>query len=498
MLNLPASNSFTSSRGGTTMRFLTLKDCFAPIFIGTRNDETTSTLSLSTAKRYLILLFFFLNIVSFAQQNIDKTIAVVGKYIVLRSELEREIKAMTSEGTIKDTDSLRCSLLDELMYQKLLLAQADKDSVHVKDEQVDNELDRRMNYYLMQFGSEEKFEAFYGKTVKQYKDEMRDDIKHILIAQQMQGKVVNDIKVSPADVRAYFNSIPSDSLPLINSELEVGQLTKKPVVSEEAKKAARAKIEGYRQQVVTGEKSMTLVATLYTEDPGSAKTGGVYNGIARGQFVPEFESIAFRLKPGDISEVFESPYGYHFMKLIARRGELVDVQHILITPKISPDDVAKAKSDLDTIYAQVQSGKITFCEATVKYSDDKDTKNNCGTMQNQQAGSTRFEIEELAQVDQNLVFMLEKMKPGEISKPLVNQSPDGKSSFRIVYLKSRSEPHKASLKDDYQRMQNLAQMHKQKSIIDTWINKKLRSMYVRMDPDYKNCKLKHNWVQPNN
>jgi peptidyl-prolyl cis-trans isomerase SurA len=446
-------------------------------------------------KYFLYLIFCQICLASIAQQNIDKTIAVVGKYIVLRSELERELKGMATNG-VKITDSLRCSMLDELMYQKLLLAQADKDSVRVKDEQVESELDRRMNYYLGQFGSEEKFEAFYGKTVKQYKEEMRDDIHNILVAQQMQQKVVSDIKVSPADVRNYFNSIPSDSLPLINTEVEICQLVKKPVVSDEAKKAARQKLEGYRQRVLNGE-SMSTIATLYTEDPGSIKTGGEYDGIARGQFVPEFEAVAFRLKPDEVSEIFESSFGYHFIQLIRRRGELVDVRHILVTAKVTSQDVIDAKAALDTIYQHIQDGKITFCMASAKYSDDKETKNNCGAMQNTAAGSTKFEIEELGQIDQNLVFMLDKMKPGEVSKPLLNQGQgsDTKQSFRIIYLKARSEPHKANLKDDYQRMQNMAQVHKQKSMVDAWVNKKLRSIYVRIDDDYKSCTFRHNWKQ---
>lgn len=431
-----------------------------------------------------------------AQQNIDKTVAVVGKYIVLRSDLEREFKGMRADG-IKITDSVRCAMLDELMYQKLLIAQADKDSVRVKDEQVDAEMDRRMNYYLGQFGSEEKFEAFYGKTVKQYKEEMREDIHNILVAQQMQQKVVSDIKVSPADVRAYYNSIPSDSLPLVNTEVEIGQLVKKPIVSEEAKKAAREKLEGYRQRVLTGEMAMATIAALYTEDPGSAKTGGRYDGIARGQFVPEFEAVAFRLKPGEISEIFESSFGYHFIQLIARRGELVDVRHVLVTAKVSNQDVLEAKNILDTIYQNIMDGKITFCAACAKYSDDKETKNSCGIMQNVAAGSTRFEIEEIGQTDASLVPMLDRLEVGGITKPILNQSPDGKQSFKIVYLKTRTEPHKANLKDDYQRLQNLAQMHKQKSTVDTWVNKKLRAMYVHIDDEYKNYPFRHNWKQAN-
>ncbi|HEX7413278.1 MAG TPA: peptidylprolyl isomerase [Bacteroidia bacterium] len=438
---------------------------------------------------YLILVTCF----CFAQQNIDKTIGVVGKYIVLRSELERELKGMVANG-IKVTDSIRCSIFDELLYQKLLLAQADKDSIHVKDEQIDSEMDRRMNYYLGQFGSEEKFEAFYGKTVKQYKEEMRDDIRNILVAQQMQGKVVSEIKVSPADVRSYFNSIPSDSLPLINTEVEICQLVKKPEVSDEAKKAARIKLEGYRQRVLNGE-SMAVIATLYTEDPGSAKTGGRYDGIARGVFVPEFEAVAFRLKPGEISEIFESPFGYHFLQLIARRGELVDIRHILVVAKVSPQDISDAKIALDTIYQKILSGRIAFCDACAKFSSDKETKNNCGAIQNTAAGSTRFEIEDLGH-DEKLVFMLDKMQVGEITKPLPQQSADGKQSFRIIYLKTRTEPHKANLKDDYHRMQGLAQAYKQKSTVDAWVNKKLRSLYVRIDEQYKSCTFRHNWKQP--
>ncbi|HTA61643.1 MAG TPA: peptidylprolyl isomerase, partial [Bacteroidia bacterium] len=233
----------------------------------------------------------------------------------------------------------------------------------------------------------------------------------------------------------------------------------------------------------------------------SVKTGGLYDGIARGRFVPEFEAVAFRLKVNEVSEIFESAFGYHFIQLIARRGELVDVRHILVTAKVTTQDIMDAKVALDSIYQHIQDGKIDFCTACAKFSDEKETKNNCGAMLNQAAGSTKFEIEELGQVDQNLVFMLDKMKPGEISKPLVNQGQQGqdtKQSFRIIYLKTRSEPHRANLKDDYQRMQGMAQVHKQKSVVDAWVNKKLRSIYVRIDDDYKNCKFTHNWKQASN
>jgi len=431
-------------------------------------------------------------------QNVDKTIGVVGKYILLRSDLERELKAVKAEN-IEITDSVRCAIYEELMFQKLLLAQAEKDSVTVKDEQVDYELDRRMNIFLKQLGSEEAFENFYGKSVKDYKEELRDDIRDILVAQQMQSKIVGDVKVSPAEIRTYFSSLHEDSLPNVNTEVEIGQLLKKPVVSEEAKIAAREKLEGYRQRVLNGE-SMSVLATLYSEDPGSTANakGGLYEGVTRGMFMPEFEAVAFRLKPGEISEIFSTPFGYHFVQLKARRGEMVDVRHILVTAKVSIADELAAKLKLDSVYEELMEGKITFCQAAQKYSDDKETKNNCGIMVNNQAGSTRFEIDELGQYDQNLVFMLDKMKVGDISKPLIITSADGgKKSYRIIYLKTRTEPHKINLKDDYQRLQSMAQMEKQKNLIDAWINKKVKNVYVRMNPEYKNCRFSHSWMQAN-
>ncbi|MGZ3861959.1 MAG: peptidylprolyl isomerase [Bacteroidia bacterium] len=449
-------------------------------------------------KKILIILFFLCGGIIFAQpQNVDKTIAVVGKYIILRSELEREVKSVKASENIETSDSLRCATFEELLFQKLLLAQADRDSVKVKDEQVDQELDRRMAIFIQQLGSEEKFENFYGKSVKQYKDELRDDVRNLLVAQQMQSKIIGDVKVSPSDIRLYYNSLPQDSLPSVNTELEICQLVRKPIVSEEAKKEARAKLEGYRQRVLKGE-SMRVLATLYTEDPGSAKTGGEYYNIGRGMFMPAFEAVMFRLKPGEVSEIFETPYGYHFIQLIVRKGEMCDVRHILVTAKVSIDDIAAAKIKLDSIYNEITEGRISFCDAVAKYTDDNETKNNCGIMVNNQAGSNRFEIDELGQIDPNLVFTLDKMKVGEVSKPLPQANPDGKQSFRLIYLKSRTEPHKINLKDDYQRLQNMAQNDRQKSITDTWITKRLKNVYVRIDPEYKNCKFNHAWVQPSN
>lgn len=439
----------------------------------------------------LFYLLFFIPILLFPQQNIDKTVAVVGKYIVMRSDVEKELKSLRNDN-VAITDTIRCSALEELLYQKLLLAQAEKDSVTVKDEQVESELDRRMTYFVRQLGSEERFEAYYGKTIKQYKEELREDVKNILIGQQMQNKIAGDTKVSPAEVRDFYSKIPEDSLPTVNSEVEICQLTKQPVVSDTAKKLARAKLESYRARVLNGE-SMSVIATLYSEDPGSARAGGRIDGVTRGMMVPEFEAVAFRLKPGEVSEVFETPYGYHFMQLISRKGEVVDIRHILLIPKVSEEDVIGAKTTLDRVYHSILEGDITFCNAVMRYSDDKETKNNCGTMVNNAAGTSRFEVKDLGEMDQQLVFMLEKMKEGEISKPLLQQAPDGKQSFRIIFLRHRTEPHKINLKDDYMRLQTMTQNSKQKSTIDIWINRKVRSIFIKIAPEYQTCTFHHKW-----
>lgn len=441
----------------------------------------------------IIRVFFIVLSLSGMSQNIDRVVAVVGKNIILKSEVEIQLQEMVANGMQKSAES-KCKVFEDLLFQKLLLAQADKDSVSVKDEQVDTELERRMAYYINQFGSEERFESFYGKTVDKFKEELRDEVKNQLIIQQMQSKVTGEIKVTPAEVRNFFNSIPVDSLPLINSEIELGQIVKKPMVSEEAKKIAWEKLETIRQRVLKGE-SMAALATLYTEDPGSAKTGGRYDGIMRGQFVPEFEAVAFRIKPGDVSEIFETQFGYHFIELIARRGESVDVRHILMVAKTSNADIIKAKQELDSIYESIISGRISFCEAAAKYSDEKETKNNCGSMMNVAAGSTKFDVTEVGQIDQNLVFLLDKMNVGDITKPTLFQSQDTKQAYRIVYLKSRSEPHTANLKDDYQRLQGLATIDKQKKIVAAWITKKSKSTYIKIDEEFVNCNFDYNWIK---
>jgi peptidyl-prolyl cis-trans isomerase SurA len=446
-------------------------------------------------KLFTLLLMVFASLGIAQTMVIDRVIAVVGVNPILESELQAQLQQskQDKEGGVLEEGAL-CSILEDLLYQKLLLAQAQKDSLHVTEGEIDNELDRRMNYYIYQFGSAEKFEAFYGKTPEEFKIDLRDNVRNILLAQRMQAKIVNDLSITPNDVKAYFNSIPTDSLPFINSEIEVGQIVKKPQITAEAKKEAKEKITGIRERIVKGQSSFAAMAALYSEDPGSASKGGLYQGIQRGQFVPEWDAQAFKIKPNEISEVFETVYGFFIVQLIERRGDVVDARSLLIAPKIDAMDMLRAKLSLDTIYEKLKTDTLQFSDLAGKYSDDEESKNNGGLIVNPYVGSTRFQMDELGQMDQNVAFAIDKLKVGEYTKPTPFATRDGKQAYRVLYLKSRTEPHQANLTDDYQKIQSIALAKKQKGVIAMWIKKKLNSTYVRVTEDYKDCTFANKWV----
>jgi peptidyl-prolyl cis-trans isomerase SurA len=351
-----------------------------------------------------------------------------------------------------------------------------------------------MKYYIQQFGSEEKFTSFYGKSVEDYKAELKDDVRDLLLEQQMQSKVSADITVTPNEVKEYYNSIPKDSIPFINAEVEVGQIVKKPAVTAEAKKEAKEKIEGLRLRILSGEANMSSMAALYSMDPGSASKGGLYEHIQRGQFVPEWDAWAFKLKPNEISEVFETVYGYFIIQLIERRGDEVDARSILIAPAVDASDMYRAKMSLDTTYIRLTSDTATFSDLAAKYSDDEESKNSGGLIINPFTGSTRFQMDEIGQMDQTIVFSIDKLKVGEYTKPMPSTTSDGKQAYRILYLKTRTLPHIANLVDDYQIIQSAAIAKKQQKAVQVWIKKKSADTYVHIADDFKDCTFNNKWI----
>jgi len=428
-----------------------------------------------------------------AVQLVDQVAAVVGNKIVLQSDVQTHYLEYLAQNNVNN--NTRCQVVEDLMYQKLLLVEAEKDTdLTVSDAQIEQELTKRINYYISQFGgSKEKFEAFYGKTVEQFKEEYRPDIKDLLLAQQMRGKIIDNVTVSPQEVRSFFDSIPKDSVPNINAQIELAQIVKMPAITDEEKKIAHDKCEELRQRVIKGESIATL-AILYSDDPGSSKNGGEYKNIKRGEFAPEFDKTAFSLSDGEISEVFETQFGYHFMQLEKRHGELVDLRHILIIPRVSADDLQHAADELDSIYKVVKKDSMSFAEAAARFSDDKNTKYNGGVILNPQSGQSKWDMDQIGQLDPTLPFTLNGMSVGDISNPQQYATPDAKQGYRIVYLKNRTKPHRANLNDDYQLIQNQATAKKQMKVVSDWINRKIKDgIYVHVDPAYAHCHFENNW-----
>ena len=442
-------------------------------------------LRLKLALPFLLFFTYF----SVRGQVIDKVIGVVSKYPILLSDLQ---SAMV-ESQKQDRGMDRCQAFEAIIFQKLLIAQADRDSVTLSDGEVERELAQRMSYFIQQFGSEEKLEAFYGKRINLIKEELKADVSEQVLAEKMKNKISGDYKLTPGEVRQFCNSIPADSLPLVSSEVELQQITLKPTFSPEAREEVKAKLESYRQEVLKNGGRMSILARLYSDDQGSAHDGGLISNVPRGLMDPAFEAVMFRLKKDEVSTVFESAYGYHFIQLVARKGDLLDIRHILLIPKMTNSDFIRCKQQLDTISNDIKEGKISFEAAAKKYSDDLQTKQNGGLMINSHTASTKFTNEDLDQMDRNLVLTLTNMRINEISRPMEFTSQDNHRGFRLLKLKNRIDPHKTNLKDDYQKLLLMATAQKNRRLIKEWIRKSSKITYIKLDQEYA-CKFNSEWT----
>jgi len=423
---------------------------------------------------------------------VDEIVAVVGQNIVLQSDIEVQYANYISQGAPVN-DETKCIILEELLFQTLLLNQAEVDSVDIADSQVEGELERRLRFFIQQIGSEKKLEDYYNKSIEEIKEEFRDLIKDQMMIQQMQAQITSSVKVTPAEVKNYFNSIPTDSLPFINSEVEIAQIVINAPVSPEAREIAREKIMELKERVIKGE-SFSTMAVLYSEDPGSSKKGGELGYMGRGELVSEFAGVAFKLKGTKVSEIVETKYGFHIMQLIDRKGEKVNVRHILIKPKTDNTDLLKAKAKLDSIKTLIENDTLSFSEAAVKFSQDEFSKNSNGNIMNPQSGNNSFEMDQL---DPSIFFIIDKMKPGDISEPIPYTTMEGKQAYRIIKLKTRTEPHVANLKDDYHRIQSAALTNKQNEAINEWITKKVKNTYIRLNEGYTSCSFTNPWITQN-
>lgn len=435
-----------------------------------------------------LLIFFNISPVEAQEQIIDEVVAVVGANYVLQSDIEGQYLQSRAQGVITDARTTRCVILEEMLFQKLLLNQAELDSIEVTTDQVEQTLDARFRYYIQQFGSQEKMEQFYKKSMLEIKEEFRPLVKQQLMVDEVQQDLVKDVKVTPSEVRSFFNDIPKDSIPLLETEYEVAKITKQPVISKEEQEATRDRVKSLRERLVKGE-NFAALAALYSEDIGSAKKGGEVGFVGRGQLFPEYEAAAFGLEKGEISEIIKTKAGYHIIQLIERRGQLINTRHILLRPKISDEDLGAAAAKLDSIATLVRNGEMTFEEAAIKFSDDPG-KINDGLIINPNTGTTRVTA---SQMDQKIFFVVEKMKVGDISRPMAAEDEDQNKTLNIYMLKTRTEPHRANMKDDYSRIQEWALNKKQGDVINKWISEKITSTYFRIGDAYKDCDFQHKW-----
>ncbi|MCF8299020.1 MAG: peptidylprolyl isomerase [Saprospiraceae bacterium] len=422
---------------------------------------------------------------------IDKVIAVVGAQIILYSDIETQYQQLKMQG-YSPSKTLRCEILEELLFQKLMLNQAEVDSVEITDEQVESEMDRRLRYFISQIGSEQKLEEYYDKTIVEIKAEMRELIRDQIMVEKIQATITDGIKVTPTEVKNFFNKIPKDSLPMISSEMEIAQIVNQPIISQEEKLALKDKLNKLRERILKGEK-FSVLARLYSEDPGSASKGGEVGMFGRGAMQPEFEAAAFNLKTIDeVSPIIETKFGYHILQLIERRGDYINVKHILLQPKASPMALLKSKNFLDSISALIYNNTYTFEEAVAKFSTDPG-RNNGGLLMNPMTGTATHSPDEL---EPNVFFTVDKLKVGEMSKPVIMKTEDGLQAYRILSLKSRTKPHIANLKDDYNKIQEEALNQKKNEAIQKWISKKALDTYVEItDENYQKCEFKYNWVK---
>lgn len=445
-------------------------------------------------KSILFSLFVITSFTAFSQPKvIDKVVAQVGDNIIMYSDIESQ-KLQAIQAGLEVGAATDCSYLEELMYQKLLINQAELDSVVISDEQVDAEMENRIRVIEQQIGGRQKLEEFYGKSVTQIKEEFRDVIKKRLQGQEVERGITQDLSVSPKEVETFFNKQPKDSLPFINTKLTFQQIAIFPKITKADKARALKQIQEIRSDILEKGKSFETMARLYSMDPGSGALGGKIEAT-RGQMVKPFEATAYNTKKDEISEVFETEYGYHILKLVDRKGDDYVVNHILIIPEFSRDSLAVASTRMEQCYRELKENKITWEDAVKKFSTDPNTKENKGIITNPITGEQTWNIEDVNQVDPQMFQLTDVLEKGEFTSPaFYDDFNERKKALRIVRLAERTVPHQANLKDDYVLVRTAAENEKRQKAILNWTKSRISSAYIRIDDAYKGCVFQNVWI----
>lgn len=449
-------------------------------------------------KVYALLLMLFAAVSVYGQDNvIDEVVWVVGDEAILKSDVESERLNAQYEGRKFDGDPY-CIIPEQLAVQKLFLHQAAIDSIEVSEHEVIGQVERRTNWLIEQVGgSKEKLEEYYNKTSTQIREMLRENIRDGLTVQKMQQHIVGEIKITPAEVRRYFKDLPQDSIPFVPTQVEVQIVTLEPKIPLEEVERVKKTLRDYTDGINSGKMSFATYARFYSEDPGTARRGGELGFMGKGELVPEYANVAFNLQdPNKVSKIVETEFGFHIIQLIEKRGDRINTRHILLKPKVEEKDLEAALVRLDSIADDIRNQKFTFDDAATYISQDKDTKNNHGLMANKNTGTARFEMQDLAQVSQEVAKMVENMNVGEISRAFTMINDKGKEVCAIVKLKSRINGHKATISEDYQRLKAIVMEKRSEDKLEKWIKEKQKHTYVRINEKWQKCDFKYpGWIK---
>ncbi len=439
-------------------------------------------------RKIIFAITFCFITLSASSQIIDKIVAVVGDEVVLVSDIETQYLQYLASGNT-EADAVRCQIIEDVLYQKLLAHQAKVDSTDVAEDEVNKELERRLGSFVSQLGSEQALEEYYGKSILDIKTEFYDIIYNQLLSQRMQSAITANVKITPAEVNLFYSEIEkSDQLPTMPTTIQISQIVKIPEISPEEKSRIRKKLISFRDRIKGGE-DFKVLATLYSDDTESAKNGGELGFVNRGDLVPEFESAAFALTGDEISEVIETKFGYHIIQLIERRGETVNVRHILMKPKVSSASLLESKNQLKKVEDLMNTNELTFEDAAKNHSDDI-SKNNGGLLINPQSGASLFTVDQLPL---DIRYVAERMKQGEVSSISQFIMQDGKKAYRIIKITKKTKEHIANLVDDFTQINDAALNSKKQLEINDWVNGKIKITYIRLESELGDCDVLKKW-----
>lgn len=433
----------------------------------------------------ILILTGFAFLSTYAQEKsyiLDRVVAVVGDFHVLQSDIEEQMLQMRM-STAYLPENIECDILDYFIEQKLLMTQAKIDSIEVSDGQVEISMESRLNMFISQFGSEEAMEEYFSKSLYDIRADLRKTMKEMMITQQVQQAIVGDINITPSEVKEYFKNIPKDSIPLIDSEVKIARIMAYPPVDDDAVFEVKERLLDLRKRIMDGE-SMSTLAILYSDDPSATTNFGEIGFRSKNELDPAYVDAAWALKEGQVSKIVESSFGYHIIQSIERRGDRVNTRHILLQPKIDASSKALALAKLDSLKQVIESDTISFHVAAIMNSEDEKTRANGGLVVNPANQAATFELDQLETKD---YYIIREMEVGDISNPYESTDDNGKLCYKMIKLISRTEPHRANLKQDYLLLQNMALSEKQNDIMDEWYKEKKLKTYIRIDKSFDEC-----------